>query len=131
MEFRLPICVYLGRLGDDVSSFDDHKPVSTLAPTIKITLLMIHPYISLVLLDSVKDRAPKRYVLDAYYSLYSYRYSGMKLRVVDVFVIAWCIVTALTSWLFCNPIQKIIYSSIPGTCIHHTPWYYTTTFRYW
>lgn len=51
MEFRLPICVYLGRLGDDVSSFDDHKPVSTLAPTIKITLLMIHPYISLVQWD--------------------------------------------------------------------------------
>lgn len=51
MEFRLPMCVYLGRLGDDVSSFDDHKPVSILAPTIKITLLMIHPYISPVQWD--------------------------------------------------------------------------------
>ena len=37
------------------------------------------------LLDSVKDRAPKRYVLDAYYSLYSYRIQLMHMIAEPIF----------------------------------------------
>lgn len=53
------------------------------------------------------------------------------LKVLWVFggiITAWWIVTCITPWLWCRPLQKIINPLIPGTCHNASGWYAASAF---